>query len=137
MRDERRKEGGRIVRRLNVWDWLATLAVAAIAVPYFGYVVNGSMPFVQDPRGMAGVGLVLGAVAYLALNKAASMSKVEKGLAGGSLLFGVVALALAETLVADVLLAVFMGTILVVWAVEIGEHAGWISESHFKRIAHQ
>ena len=33
-------------------DGAATLLVAAVAVPYIGYLVRGSMPFVHDPRGM-------------------------------------------------------------------------------------
>jgi hypothetical protein len=40
------------------------------------------------------------------------------------LVLGVVALALAETAVAEVLLAVFMASILIVWAVELMDHAG-------------
>ena len=114
------------MRRLNLWDGVASLAIAAIAAPYVGYLVNGSMPFVHDPRGMSGVGLVLGAVAFVALNESASMGAVERTLAGGSLILGVVALAFAETFAADVLLAVFMGTILFVWALELAEHVGWV-----------
>ena len=114
------------MRRLNLWDGVATVAIAAIAAPYVGYLVNGSMPFVHDPRGMSGVGLVLGAFAFVALNLSASMGMVERTLAGGSLILGVIALALAETFAADVLLAVFMGTILFVWALELTEHAGVI-----------
>jgi hypothetical protein len=41
-----------------------------------------------------------------------------------SLTLGVIALALAETAAAPVLLAVFMGAILVLWAVELIVHAG-------------
>src|ERR1051325_1136194 len=37
---------------------LATLIAAAAVVPFIGYSVRGSMPFVQDPRGMAGIGIV-------------------------------------------------------------------------------
>ena len=114
------------MRHLNRWDGLATVAIAAIAAPYIGYLVNGSMPFIHDPRGMSGVGLALGAVAFLALNQAASMGAVERTLAGGSLVLGLVALASAETFAAEVLLAVFLGTIALVWALELGEHAGWI-----------
>ena len=114
------------MKHLNRWDGLASVAIAAIAAPYIGFLVNGSMPFVHDPRGMSGVGLVLGAIAFLALNQATSMGTLERTLAGGSLILGVVALALAETFAADVLLAVFVGTILVVWALELGEHTGWI-----------
>ena len=39
-------------------------------------------------------------------------------------MLGVVALALAETAVAEVLLAVLMASILIVWAVELMDHAG-------------
>jgi hypothetical protein len=45
-------------------------------------------------------------------------------LAALSLMLGIVALALAETAAAEVLLAVFMGSILIVWAVELMNHAG-------------
>lgn len=120
------------MQRLNNWDWLATLAITAAGVPYIGYLINGSMPFIQDPRGMAGVGLVLGAIAFFALNKASSMNNVERVVAGASLVLGVAAVALAETFVADVLLAVFMGTLFLAWALEIGEHANWIPQ----RITH-
>ena len=46
--------------RLTVRDLVATLLVVAIAVPYIGLLIDGEMPFVQDARGMAGVGLLLG-----------------------------------------------------------------------------
>ena len=39
-------------------------------------------------------------------------------------MLGIVALALAETAAAEVLLAVFMASILIVWAVELMDHAG-------------
>jgi hypothetical protein len=45
-------------------DLLATILVAAIAVPYIGYLVNGEMPLIQDPRGMSATGLVLGVLAF-------------------------------------------------------------------------
>ncbi len=54
------------MRKLTFRDLLATLIVAAVVVPFIGYSVRGSMPFVQDPRGMAGVGIV-GAIATLAV----------------------------------------------------------------------
>jgi hypothetical protein len=112
--------------KLQVKDLVGTLLVLAIAVPYVGYLINGEMPFVQDPRGMAAVGLVLGAAAFLVLEKDEQRDKadtVERGLAVVSAALGVLALVLAETGAAEVLLAVFMGSILVVWAVKVMDHA--------------
>lgn len=50
---------------------LATFFVAAIVAPYVGYMVRGTMPFIQDERGMAGTGLVLGAAAVIAAGREA------------------------------------------------------------------
>jgi hypothetical protein len=108
-------------------DLVATLLVAAIGIPYVGYLINGEMPFIKDPRGMSGVGLVLGIVAFLVMRAGDAfdrLGKAETGLAVLSLALGIAALALAETAAAEVLLAVFMGSILVVWAVELMDHAG-------------
>ena len=113
--------------RLKLKDLLASILFAAIAVPYVGYLVNGEMPFIKDPRGMSATGLVLGVAAYLVLRRGDlfdRVGKAETGLAVVALVLGVVALALAETAAAEVLLAVFMGSILIVWAVELLDHAG-------------
>jgi hypothetical protein len=115
--------------KLKIRDLVATILVAAIAVPYIGYLVRGEMPFVQDARGMAGVGLVLSAVAYLVLGSGErfdTAGKVELGFAVVSLALGVAALAFAETAAAEVLLAVFMGSILVVWLAQLVDHAGFV-----------
>ena len=45
------------MRKLTIRDLITTLIVAAVVVPFIGYSVRGSMPFVHDPRGMAGVGI--------------------------------------------------------------------------------
>jgi hypothetical protein len=118
---------------MTLRDLVATLLVVAIALPYIGYLVNGSAPFVQDPRGMAGVGLVLGFVAFLVMSGGEKLDrtrKVELGVAIVSLTLGVVALVLAETAAAEVLLAVFMASILVVWAVELMDHLGVLPGAH-------
>lgn len=39
---------------------VATVSVAAIAVPCIGYLARGERPFIKDPRGMSATGLVLG-----------------------------------------------------------------------------
>jgi hypothetical protein len=91
------------------------------------YRINGEMPFIKDPRGMAATGLVLGIVAFVVPrfgDAVDRMGKAEIALAVVSLALGVIALALAETGAAEVLLAVFMGSILLVWAIELMDHAG-------------
>ena len=115
--------------KLTMRDLIATLMVAAIGVPYIGYLVNGEMPFLQDPRGMSAVGLILGAGAFFVLRGGNAKDRVgttENVLATLALVLGFVALALAETAAAEVLLAVFMGSILVVWVAEMADHAGWV-----------
>jgi len=113
--------------RLKSKDLVASILFAAIAVPYVGYLVNGEMPFIKDSRGMSATGLVLGVVAYLVMRHDDlfdRVGRVETALAGVSLVLGIVALGLAETAAAEVLLAVFMASILIVWAVELMDHAG-------------
>lgn len=113
--------------KFKMKDLVATVVVAAIAVPYVGYLVNGEMPFVQDPRGMAAVGLLLGGAAFVVLERGDShegLDVAEMVLAAGSLTLGVIALVLAETAAAEILLATFMGSILVVWAVKLADHTG-------------
>lgn len=113
--------------KLTLRDLVATLLVLAIAVPYIGYLMNGSMPYIEDPRGMSAVGLLLGAVAFLVMRSGDELDRAgraEAGIALVSLVLGLVALAFAETAAAEALLAVFMVSILVVWAVEMIDHAG-------------
>ena len=113
--------------KLKLKDLIATILFAAIAVPYVGYLINGEMPFIKDPRGMSATGLVLGTVAFLVMRRDDlfdRIGKAETALAAASLVLGLVAFALAETAAAEVLLALFMGSILVVWAVELMDHAG-------------
>jgi hypothetical protein len=113
--------------KLKFKDLLATVLFAAIAVPYAGYLIDGEMPFIKDPRGMSATGLVLGVLAFLVMRQDDlfdRVGKAETALAGVSLVLGIVAFALAETAAAEVLLAVFMASILIVWAVELMDHAG-------------
>lgn len=115
--------------RRNYRDVLATLLVVAIGVPYVGYLLNGSMPFVQDPRGMSAIGLVLGAAAFLVMRYGDAFGRYEKvttAVAGAALVLGLVTLALAETAAAEGLLAAFMASILVVWAMELADHVGLV-----------
>lgn len=106
------------MKRLGVWDAASAVFIAAIAVPYIGYLVRGTMPFIQDPRGMSGTGLVLGIAAFVAAVAAARpqrLSKWQYGVGAATLLLGIAALTAAETFAAEVLLAIFMGAVLVTW----------------------
>jgi hypothetical protein len=108
-------------------DLIATVLVAAVAVAYIGYLVRGDMPFIEDPRGMAGTGLVLGIAAFLVMRLGDAtdrLGKAEIAVAVMSFALGVVAVALAETGAAEVLLAVFMGSIAVMWLMELADHVG-------------
>jgi len=99
---------------------ISTLLVALIAVPYVGYLISGSMPFVQDPRGMSAIGLVLGTAAFLVVDRSHESTRrrdVGRWLAVASAGVGVATFAFAEMAFAEPLLAVFMATVLVVWAV--------------------
>lgn len=113
--------------RLHPRDWVATVLVVAIVVPYIGYLVRGTMPFIEDPRGMSAAGLVLGLAAFVALRIAPEARHghvLEAVLAGVSLAIGVGALAFAETFVAEVLLAAFVVSIVAVLAVTLLARAG-------------
>jgi len=113
--------------RLTLRDLWSTILVIAIGIPYVGYLVNGEMPFVKDPRGMSAIGLVLGSVALLVMRSGTSDRQfrvAENWVAGASLLLGLSALAFAEAGAADLLLAIFMGSILLVWGLETLDHGG-------------
>jgi hypothetical protein len=115
--------------KLTLRDGLATLLVAAIVVPYVGYLVRGDMPFIQDPRGMSATGLVLGLAAFLTAGRqftATTAGKVELGTGIVVLAIGLAALAFAETAAAEALLAVFMAGIVLAWAVQMLHHAGLV-----------
>ena len=114
--------------KLSIRDGIATVFLAAILVPYIGYLVNGSMPFIQDPRGMSATALVLGAAAFLTAGRFSTDTAYgifEIALLSVTLAFGIVVLFLAETAAAETLLAVFIGAIVVSWAVQMVHHAGF------------
>lgn len=113
--------------RLTSKDVIAVVLVAAVAVPYVGFLIDGSMPFIQDARGMSAVGLLLGAAAFLVFRSGDPLDrigKLELALAGAALAIGITALLLAETTAAAAWLAAFMIALLVVVLVELTDHLG-------------
>jgi len=108
--------------RITYKDAVATLLVAAIVVPYLGYLAWGDMPFIQDLRGMAATGLVLGLAAAAVAGRAAfdpePMHRAALAAGVAALALGIAALLVGSS---EVLLAVFIAAIVVTWA--LGEIA--------------
>ena len=111
--------------KLTLRDTIGAVLVAAIAVPYVGYLVNGEMPFIQDPRGMSAVALVLGTAAYLVIGRPVSSQRLERAFVGvlaAVAVLGVIAFALAETAAAEALLAVFVVAAVLAFAALLVNH---------------
>jgi hypothetical protein len=119
-------------------DLVATLIVVAIGIPYVGYLVRGEMPFVQDPRGMTGVGLVLGIVAFFVASRDVPADLVVPlmVLAAASGALGLVSLALAEAGVAEALLGVFMGSVLMVWLLDVSRYLAGLVPARRHELSH-
>lgn len=111
--------------RLTRRDLIATVLIALVAIPYVGYLIRGEMPFIQDPRGMAAVGIVA-----LLLSFAVWGFGFRSGFGKVMLIVGLATLGLgiAAALVgaegSELLLAVFIGALVLVWAIETMHDAG-------------
>ena len=116
-------------------DAISTLLVAAIVVPYLGYLAWGSMPFIQDPTGMAGVAVVLGLLAFGAgswLDLAAgTVYRWTIGLAAtATFVVGMLALVSESFLsgtVREYLLGATVAAIVALWGTTELHHAGVIA----------
>ena len=119
------------MRKLTYRDMLATLIVAAAVVPFIGYSVRGSMPFVQDPRGMAGVGIAGCLLAFAAFGREAlgtgAFERFMLTLGVLTLGFGVAAL-IVETSWA--LLVPMVAGLVIIWASALLHEAGYLASAH-------
>lgn len=119
------------MRKLTVRDLLATLIVAAVVVPFIGYSARGTMPFVQDPRGMAGVGIVGSLLAFAAFGRRAfgteAFESVMVTLAVVTVGFGIAAL-IAETVWA--LLVPMIAGLVLMWALALMHDGGYVGPEH-------
>jgi len=121
------------MRKLTVRDLLATLILAAVLVPFIGYSARGSMPFVQDPRGMAGViivGALLAFAAYGLGREAFGTGTYQWVMVSLSVLtlgFAIAAL-IAETVWA--LLVPAMAGLVLMWALALLHDAGYVASAH-------
>jgi hypothetical protein len=112
--------------KLRLRDLFATLLVLAVGVPYVVYLATGDMPAsIGDFGGMAFVGLTLGSAAFLVQSKGDLLdrpARMEEVVAAVAFIIGLLALVFSEAAVAAVLLAVFVSSIFVVWALEMVNH---------------
>jgi len=124
------------MRKLTIRDLLTTLIVAAVVVPFIGYSVRGSMPFVHDPRGMAGVGIAGCLLMFAAFGRerlgtgAFEWFMVTLGVL--TLGFGIAAL-VAETSWA--LLVPMVAGLVIIWAAGLLHDAGYIAPARAVRHA--
>ena len=124
------------MRKLTIRDLLTTLIVAAVVVPFIGYSVRGPMPFVHDPRGMAGVGIAGCLLTFAAFGRgrlgtgAFEWFMVTLGVL--TLGFGIAAL-VAETSWA--LLVPMVAGLVIIWAAGLLHDAGYIAPAHAVRHA--
>jgi hypothetical protein len=125
--------------KLTWRDGLATLLVAATGILYGFYVTLGgvgpSWIGVQDATGMAAVGLGVGVIIVaLTMDITAGASAAFRALVSSvrlvSVALGLLALFGENLFSAGVwegVLAAFMGSIAVVWAISMARHAGLIA----------
>jgi hypothetical protein len=116
------------MHKLTTRDLLATLIIAAVVVPFVGYSARGSMPFVQDPRGMAGAVIVGALLAFGVFGRrafgAGTFEWVMVTLGVLTLGFAIAAL-IAETVWA--LLVPAMASLVLMWALALMHDAGYIA----------
>jgi sensor histidine kinase regulating citrate/malate metabolism len=122
------------MRKLTMRDLLATLITAAVVVPFIGYSVRGSMPFVEDPRGMAGVIAVGTVLTLAAFGRRAfgtgAFESVVVILGVLTLGFAIAAL-IAETVWA--LLVPAMAGLVITWALALMHDAGYVAPAQAGR----
>lgn len=111
--------------KLRLRDLIALLLLAAVVVPYAGYLLVGEMPMIDDPRGMASTGLFFGGAAFLVIrggHRGTRIRRAELGAAVLAVLLYVLTIGLGATAAAELLLAGFMFSVLLVFALDFLDH---------------
>jgi hypothetical protein len=113
---------------------LAGGLVAATAIPYVGYALRGEMPLIEDARGMAFTGLVLGAMAWFILGSRAFGPR-WLGVGGAVVAagLGIVAAVLETGTASSLFLGAFVAVVVAMYFVSFyeylrqtgGTHRGW------------
>jgi hypothetical protein len=111
------------VRRTR--DLVATVLVGALVVPYVAVVVGNEVLLAEDLRAMSALALMLGGSALVLLSDDRyedAVSWLATVLSVAATTAGLLALALADTSAARLLLIVFVGLVMTVWVVQLTEH---------------
>jgi len=106
-------------------DLLATGLVIALVAVYLGYLATDGLPLIGDSQAMTSVAMILGGAIMLVLVAADRYDAVgwfTLGLAVVGVTLGGIALVLAGTKASEVLLAAFIGSVLVIWGIELAEN---------------
>jgi hypothetical protein len=106
-------------------DVIATVLVVALAVLYLVVVTGQEVLLADDLRAVTALSLMLGGSALVALADDEyndPVSWMTTLLGGAATVSGLLTLAFLESAAAQVLLTVFVGLVLAVWAVQLAEH---------------
>lgn len=116
-------------------DTTAAVLVAAVVVPYVGYLFRGEMPYIHDPRGMAITGIVFGGAAALLTGRPVSgRGTFVRAFGIAAIGTGLAALWTGN----EVLLATFIGLMVATWVLHTlirtkvlpGPHHGGATPGH-------
>jgi hypothetical protein len=113
--------------KLRARDVLALLLLVAVLVPYVGYLVNGEMPLIGNSSAMASTGLLLGVLAFWVIRgggRPARLGRVEAGSAGLAVVLYVLTIALSETSAVELLLAAFICSLMLLFALDLLDRGG-------------
>lgn len=101
-------------------DLLASGLVIALVVLYLSHQAGGIF---QDARGMASAALILGGATVMLLlaDDEETIGWFDLGIAVIGVVFGVAALMVTGS-AAEILLASFVGSVLLLWGIELAEH---------------
>ncbi|MFI5696444.1 hypothetical protein ACIA58_31600 [Kribbella sp. NPDC051586] len=113
--------------KLRLRDVVAMLLVVAVLVPYVGYLVNGEMPLIGDSSAMASTGLLLGVLAFVVIRgggRPPRLGRAESGSVGLAAALYVLTIALSETAAAELLLAAFICSLLLIFALDLLDRGG-------------
>lgn len=115
--------------RMPIRETLGTVLVAAMLVPYVGYLVGWSMPFIHNTRAMAATAFILWVGVFLVAGRYDTTThdgNTELVLFAASITLGAAAALAAEMLtgLAPALLAAFVGLAVVTWTVRLLQDTG-------------